>query len=86
MEFSWNLLNSLRVGRTDQCWQSMSCVSVFYIMSSTSSRPGHLPDLLVFSIIFFGAGCLPCHFPWTCMWRGGIHRGVWLYVQGAVFS
>lgn len=77
MEFSWNFLNRRSLGRTNQCWQSRSCVSVFNVMSSTPFRSGHLPDLLlVFSGVFLGAGCLPCHFPWSWMWRGGVHRGL----------
>lgn len=73
VEFSWNFLNRCSLGRTDQCWQNRSRVCVFNVVSSTPFRPGHLLDLLVFSVIFLGAGCLLCHFPWNWMWRGRIH-------------
>lgn len=83
---SLEFLNRRSLGRSEQCWQSRSCVSVFNVMSSTLFRPGHLSDLLlVFSVFFLGAGCLPCHFPWSWMWRGGIHRALCLCVQEQCF-
>lgn len=87
MGFSWNFLNSHSLGRTEQCWLDRSCISVFNVMSSAPFRARHLPDmLLIFSVIFLGAGYFRCHFPWIWMWRGGIHRGLCLCVQAAVFS
>lgn len=80
MEFSWNFLNSCRLGRTDQCWQSRVCASVLNVMSSTSFRPGHLPDpLLVFQAEIFSLQS-SSNIPWSCL--SFVSFSVELYVEG----